>query len=97
MLPRTSILHPSRPSLVRGILLSMGAFVYSLRLGGFPDLTTLHATQWQAVPAALAFGGLVETARCIQRRWSLYQAGVLILMYSEMMILAMTVFLFFYP
>jgi hypothetical protein len=97
VLPRTSILHPMRPSLLRGILLSVGAFIYSLRLGGFPDLSALHATRWQAVPALLAFAGLVETARCIQRQWSLYQAGVLILLYSEVMILAMAVFLYFYP
>lgn len=97
MLPRTSILRPRRPSLLRGILLSVGAFLYSLRLGGFPDLSALHATAWQIVPALLAFAGLVETARCIQRRWSLYQGGVLILLYSELMILAMAVFLFFYP
>ena len=86
-----------RPSLLRGILLSVGAFVYSLRLGGFPNLSALHSTRWQAVPALLAFAGLVETARCIQRKWSLYQAGVLILLYSEVMILGMSVFLFFYP
>jgi hypothetical protein len=97
VLPRTVLLHPSRPSLLRGILLAVGAFVYSLRLGGFPNLAALHATTWQIVPALLAFGGLAETARCIQRKWSLYQAGVLILLYSEVMILGMAVFLYFYP
>lgn len=97
MLPRTTILHPARPSLLRGILLSVGAFAYSLRLGGFPDLTALHASRWQLVPAALALGGLLETIRCIERRWSFYQAGILILLYSELMILTMAVFLMFYP
>ena len=97
MLPRTTILHPARPSLLRAILLSVVAFAYSLRLGGFPDLATLHASRWQLVPAALALGGLAETVRCIQRRWNMYQAGILILLYSELMILAMAVFLFFYP
>jgi hypothetical protein len=36
---------------------------------------------------------MVETARCLGRRWSLYHAGVLILLYSELMILAMVLFL----
>lgn len=97
VLPRTSILHPSHPSLPRGILLAMSAFAYSLRLGGFPDLSALHSTHWQIVPAVLALAGLVETARCTRRRWSLYQAGVLILLYSEVMVLGMAVFLYFYP
>ena len=82
---------------MRGVLLSLGAFAYSLRLGGFPDLNDLHASAWQTVPALLALAGLVETARCIQRHWSFYQGGILILLYSELMILAMAVFLFFYP
>ncbi|MFP5236914.1 MAG: permease [Acidobacteriota bacterium] len=97
MLPRTTILHPARPSLLRAILLSLAAFAFSLRLGGFPDLAMLHASPWQLVPAVLALAGLGETMRCIRRRWDMYQAGILILLYSELMILAMAVFLFFYP
>lgn len=97
MLPRTYILHPAHPSLLRGLLLSLAAFAYSLRLGGFPDINALHSSPWQLVPAALALAGLVETARCIERKWSLYQAGILILLYSEVMILSMAVFLYFYP
>lgn len=97
MLPRTHFFHPSHPSLPRGILLAVGGFIYSLRLGGFPDLSALHSTHWQIVPALLALAGLVETVRCVRRKWSLYQAGVLILLYSEVMILGMSVFLYFYP
>lgn len=97
MLPRTTILHAARPSLLRAILLSLAAFAISLRLGGFPDLALLHASRWQLVPAALALGGLAETLRCVRRRWDMYQAGILILLYSELMILAMAVFLLFYP
>lgn len=97
MLPRTTILHPAQPSLLRAILLSVVAFAISLRLGGFPDLATLHASPWQLVPAAMALGGLAETLRCVRRQWDFYQAGILILLYSELMILAMAVFLFFYP
>jgi hypothetical protein len=39
---------------------------------------------------------MVETARCLDRKWSLYHAGVLILLYSELMILALALFLWLY-
>lgn len=84
-------------SLARGIFLALGAFFASLRLGGFPDINALHSSSWQAIPALIAFWGMVETARCLGRRWSLYHAGVLILLYTDLMILAMTVVLFLYP
>jgi hypothetical protein len=40
---------------------------------------------------------MVETARCLRSRWSLYHAGVLILLYSDLMILALVIFLCLYP
>jgi hypothetical protein len=95
--PRTSIFRLRQKSLVRGILLAIGAFAASLRLGGFPDITALHSSHWQILSALAAFWGMVETARCMGRKWSLYNAGVLILLYTEVMILGMTVFLFLYP
>jgi hypothetical protein len=45
----------------------------------------------------MASWGMVETARCLARKWSLYHAGVLILLYSELMILALVLFLWLYP
>jgi len=84
-------------SLVRGVLLSLSAWAGSMRLAGFPDVQHLHASDWQFVPVLAAAWGMVETARCLGRRWSLYHAGVLILLYSELMILAMAVFFWVYP
>jgi hypothetical protein len=40
---------------------------------------------------------MFETARCLTRKWSLYHAGVLILLISELMILALALFFWFYP
>ncbi len=73
------------------------AFAVSLRLGGFPDITRLHSSHWQILAALMAFWGMVETARCLERRWSFYHAGVLMLLYTDLMILAMAVLLFLYP
>ena len=91
------ILHLRRPSLVRGILLPIIAFLVSLRLGGFPNIEALHSSHWQAIPVLMTCAGMLELTRCLSRRWSLYHAGVLIFLYTSLMILAMSVFLFFFP
>ena len=97
MLPLSSIFRLRQRSLLRGILLSLGALVASMRLTGFPDADHLHTSSWQFLPVLAAAWGMVDTARCIRRKWSLHHAGVLILLWSEMMILAMAVFLWVYP
>jgi hypothetical protein len=94
---RLSVFLPKRRSLVRGIVVSVAAFLGSMRLAGFPDVAHLHASSWQFVPVLAAAWGMFETARCMGKSWSLYHAGVLILLYSELMILAMAVFLWVYP
>ncbi len=81
---------------MRGPALALGALTVSLRVAGFPDTGSLHGSLWQIVVAPFVFWGIVETARCLRRKWSLYHAGVLILLYSELMILAMVLFLWVY-
>jgi CO dehydrogenase/acetyl-CoA synthase gamma subunit (corrinoid Fe-S protein) len=93
VLPRPHTFQLRQKSLTRGILLSVGAFFASLRLAGFPYIENLHGSHWQILVVPFACWGMVETARCLGRRWSLYHAGVLILLYSELMILAMVLFL----
>ena len=95
-LPRSNIFRPRSKSLLRGVLLSICAFAASLRLAGFPDITVLHGSSWQILAVLAAAWGMAETARCLGRKWSLYHAGVLILLYSELMILALALFLWLY-
>lgn len=83
-----SIFRLRQKSLVRAILLSVGAFAASLRLAGFPRIENIHASHWQILALLVAAWGMAETARCLQRKWSLYHAGVLILLYTDLMILA---------
>ena len=97
MLPRTTLLRLRQPSIVRCFLLALSAFVASLRLGGFPDIDNLHASRWQVLPILAALFAMAETVRCMHRKWTLYQAGVLILLYTDVMIMGLAVFLFFYP
>ncbi|MGA2570347.1 MAG: permease [Terracidiphilus sp.] len=92
-----SLLRLRRPSLVRAVALSVGAFAASLRLAGFPRIENLHGSPWQFLALLVAAWGTAETFRCLQRRWSLYHAGVLILLYSDLMILAAIVVLLAVP
>jgi ABC-type branched-subunit amino acid transport system permease subunit len=94
---RLSFLHIGQPSFVRGVVLSVGAFIVSLLLAGFPYIEQLHGSRWQIGALAAALWGLVETARCLRRKWSLYHAGVLILLVTELLILTMIIFLTVYP
>jgi hypothetical protein len=93
VLPGASILRLSRKSLPRGIILSLGAFLLGLRLAGFPYIQNLHGSHWEFLALALAAWGMGETARCLQRRWSFYHAGVILLLYSDLMILTAIVVL----
>jgi hypothetical protein len=40
---------------------------------------------------------MAETARCLRRKWSFYHAGILILLYADLMILACIVVLLVGP
>jgi hypothetical protein len=86
--PRLSIFRLRQRSLARGILLSLGAFAASLRLAGFPHIESIHGSDWQLAALLVAVWGMAETARCLQRRWNLYHAGVLLLLYTDLIILA---------
>jgi hypothetical protein len=94
--PRLDLFRLRRPSLVRGVLLALGALAVSLCLTGFPFAGAPHASHWQILLVPIVCWGMMETFRCLGRRWSLYHAGVLIMLYSELMILAMVLFLWVY-
>jgi len=94
---RFTIFRLRQKSLLRGIVLSLGSFVASLLLAGFPHIENLHGSPWQFASLVIAAWGMAETGRCLRGKWSLYHAGVLILLYSDLMILTMIVFLVAYP
>lgn len=97
VLPRSSIFRLRRRSLLRAIVLSLGAFIASLRLAGFPHIENLHGSHWQVLALLAAVWGMGETFRCLSRTWTLYHAGVLILLYTNLMILALIGVLVVYP
>ncbi len=97
MSPLLAIFRLRHKSLARGIVLSLASFIASLLLAGFPHIEKLHGSSWQFASLLLAAWGMAETGRCLRGKWSLYHAGVLILLYSDLMILTLIVFLVAYP
>ena len=81
MRSRFVLFHLRQKSLVRGAILALSAFIASLRLAGFPNLDDLHGSRWQLACLVLAVWGMVEIARCLQRRWNFYHGGVLLLLF----------------
>ena len=73
------------------VLLSL---VASLFLSNFPQN---RPNLFLIIPAIIASIGTVDTIRCMQRRWSFYHGGVLLLIYMDLMALCMILFLFLYP
>jgi hypothetical protein len=96
VLPRSSIFRLRQCSVARALVLALGGFALSLRLAGFPAPDSPHPSRWQAAVIPLVAWAMIETARCLRRRWSLYHAGVVILLYSELMILVMALFFWVY-
>jgi len=77
-------------------VLATGALAVTLRLAGFPATDSLHSSPWLALAVLVDAWAMAETARCLERKWSLFHAGVLLLLYSDLMILALALFLWLY-
>jgi hypothetical protein len=82
-------------SLLRGTVLVVGSVVLALAWSGFPN--NVHGAPLVVVPACLAVYGTWETSRCLRPRWSFYHGGVLLLLYADVLALALIVFLLLYP
>lgn len=89
--PAASMVRIRQKSLLRGIVLSLGAFLAGLLLAGFPHIERLHGSRWEILALLAAAWGMAETGRCLRRRWSFYHAGVLLLLYADLMIMLMIV------
>ncbi|MGC2637026.1 MAG: permease [Acidobacteriaceae bacterium] len=81
-------------SLVRGTVVVLISLILALRWAGFPNF---HPSLLLILPTLAAVYGTWETTRCLRRRWSLYHGGVLLLLYTDVLALALIVFLLLYP
>ena len=91
---RPGILNPHVHSLVRGTVLVLLSLLGSFRLSHFPSN---HPTGLLVFPLLIAMAGMVDTGRCLQKSWSLYTGGVLLLMYMDLMSIFIILFFFLYP
>lgn len=89
-----SVFNIRARSLLRGTLLVLGSVVLALLWAGFPDI---HASPLLILPACAAVYGTWETSRCMRRRWDFYHGGVMLLLYADILALALILFLLFYP
>lgn len=86
--------NPRRRSLLRGALLALLSLAWAFHLADFPRN---RATLLLVLPTLGAIAGTVDTIRCMQRRWSLFHAGVILCIYMELMAIAMILFMLCYP
>jgi hypothetical protein len=86
-------LNPRKNSLVRGTALVLGSLALALWLAFPNDNPSLKLL----IPTVLASIGSWDTTRCLQRRWSFYHGGVILLLYMDVMALAMILFLLLFP
>jgi hypothetical protein len=89
-----AVFHLRCRSLLRGTLVVLASFAAAIAASGFPNL---HPSPWLLLPALGAIYGTWETTRCLRQRWSFYHGGVLLLLYADILVLAMIVFLLLYP
>jgi hypothetical protein len=81
-------------SLVRGTVLVLGSLLASFLLAHWPDDPPSFRL---LTPALISLLGTWETLRCLRLRWSFYHGAVMVLLYMDIMAIAMILFLFLYP
>ncbi len=81
-------------SLVRGTIVVALSLVLSLRMADFP---ANRANLLLIFPLLAALAGTLDTARNMRRRWGWYHGGVVLLLYTELMVMSMIAFFWLYP
>jgi hypothetical protein len=92
-MPRTNFFNPRKPSLLRGTILPLLSMALTFLVTGFPHP---HPSNWLYLTAALAAWGAIECFLKLQRKWSLLHAGILLLFYTNLLILATILFMMYF-
>ena len=92
MLP--AILNPRKRSLPRANLLVILSLVLALVLADFPHN---RENPYLTLPLLTAIVGTADTVRCMRSTWSWYHGGVILCVYSDLMVLCMILFFLLYP
>lgn len=75
-------------------MLALVSLWVSFRISGFPEV---HVCLWLILPLLVAIASAMDTLRCLQKRWSFYHGGVLLLLYVDLMIVVMILVLLLAP
>jgi hypothetical protein len=89
-----SVINLRKKSLLRGAVLVLGSLILAFIWAGYPED---HANPRLILPALGALAGTIDTMRCLRLKWSFYHGGVILLLYMDVMALAMILFLLLYP
>jgi hypothetical protein len=89
-----AIFQLHKRSLARGTILALSALGLSLYLSGFPDI---RPCPWLILTLLAACAATWDNARCLQKRWSFYHGGVILLIYVDLMVIVMISFLLVAP
>jgi hypothetical protein len=89
-----AVFNLRRRSLIRGNLLVLGSFAASFRLSDFPRT---RATLLLVIPAVVAMFGMWDTLRCMRPQRNLYHAGVMLLLFMDMLAICLILFFLFFP
>ena len=72
----------------------LGSFAASFRLSDFPRT---RATLLLVIPAVVAMFGMWDTLRCMRPQRNLYHAGVMLLLFMDMLAICLILFFLFFP
>lgn len=81
-------------SLLRANLAVGLGLVLAFKLSGLPNLRRSPAL---TISLVLVLAGMLETGRCMRKTWDLYHGGVLFMLYGELMVVTLVLFLLIYP
>jgi hypothetical protein len=93
-LSSAAFFHLSRRSLLRGNLLVLASLAVSFPLAGFP---TGRRNLFLIAPAVAALYGAMETLRCLRPHRDLYHAGIILLLWMDMMAICLILFFLLSP
>ena len=90
----SAFLNLRRRSLARGSILVFGSLFFAYVL---MDMSHLRPTPLLLLPILLSLAGAADTARCMRKQWDFYHAGVLLLLYADLMAITLLLFIFLLP
>ena len=61
------------------------------------DFPHIRPTSLMLIPSLFAIVGTADTVRCMQRRWSFYHGGVMLLLFMDMMAICLILFFLVFP